>query len=207
MPLVDVPVSADGIVPASDVRAFLVEAERRVERFQRDHLVPGFVASDFSRAYAVLHALSETMAAPGKLFCEWGSGLGVVACLAAMLDYDAFGIEIDAGLVDAARRLAGDFDLPVEFACGSFLPEETVAALDPRQEFAWLDTEKSGDGEPLELGPADFDVVFAYPWPDEEQVIEGAFERHAAVGAVLVSYHGGEDFRVRRKVRRQRKRA
>ena len=51
MPLADVVLSTDGIVLPGDVRAFLREAEDRVERFQRDHLVPGFVASDFPRAY------------------------------------------------------------------------------------------------------------------------------------------------------------
>src|SRR5437764_6944173 len=155
MPLAVVPLSTDTIALPGDVRAFLREAERRVERFQRDHLIPGFVASDFPRAYAVLRALSETAAAPGKLLCEWGSGFGVGACLAAMLDFDACGIEIDATLVDAARRLAEDFGLPVEFVCGSFIPGEALADLDP-QEFAWLSTERRGGEEQLELGPADF---------------------------------------------------
>ena len=207
MPLADVPIAANPIVLPGDVRAFLREAERRIERFQRDHLIPGFVASDFPRAYNVLHALSDAAAAPGRLFCEWGSGFGVVACLAAMLDFDARGIEIDETLVDAARRLAGDFGLPVEFVRGSFIPQDSEECLGPRPEFAWLTVDTGGDDADGELGPADADVVFAYPWPDEEQLIEALFERHAGAGTVLVSYHGGEDFRVRRKVRRQRKRA
>ena len=47
-------------------------------------------------------------------------------------------------------------------------------------------------------------MVFAYPWPDEEWVIERLFRRYAAVGAVLVTYHGGEGFRVQRKTRGRR---
>src|SRR5207248_1398205 len=104
-----------------DVRAFLREADRRVERFLRDGRVPAFVPSDFGRAYLTLRAAADAGLA-GGLFCEWGSGVGVVACLAALLDFDACGIEVEAELVDAARRLADDFGLPVEFAHGSFIP-------------------------------------------------------------------------------------
>ena len=98
-------------VPA-DVRSFLREADRRIEEFQSYCRVPGFVPSDFPRVYRVLRAVAEAKAAPGNLFCEWGSGFGVTACLAAMLDFDAVGIEIDGDLVDAAQKLADDFGLP-----------------------------------------------------------------------------------------------
>ena len=37
--------------------------------------------------------------------------------------------------------------------------------------------------------------------PDEERLTGDLFERYAAVGAVLVTYHGSEDFRLRRKTR------
>src|SRR5438105_15548674 len=63
-----------------DVRVFLREAERRIERFQREARVPAFVASDFRRAYATLRAVADADPAGGRLFCEWGSGFGVVAC-------------------------------------------------------------------------------------------------------------------------------
>src|SRR5262245_28774858 len=136
MPLVDLNLATEATPLPGDVRAFLREAERRVGRFQQERVIPGFVASDFGRAYHVLRALDEAAAAPGKLFCEWGSGFGVVTCLAAMLDFDACGIEIDETLVDAARQLAADFDLPVEFVCDSFLPAGSEAYWDSRQEFA-----------------------------------------------------------------------
>ena len=125
----------------------------------------------------------------------------MVACLAAMLDFDACGIEIEGELVDAARRLAGDFALPVEFVRGSFIPEGGDAPLGADEAFAWLTTRASRVEDELGLGPADFDVIFAFPWPDEEQIIPALFDRHSAPGAVLVTYHQGEDFRVRRKVK------
>jgi len=203
MPLADLDlVIASAPVPR-DVRSFLREAERRIERFQIDCRVPGFVPSDFERTFATLRALAEAELSPGNLFCEWGSGFGVVACLAAMLDFDACGIEIEGELVDAARQLADDFDLPVEFVRGSFIPRGGEAYVDTRDGFSWLTTDTSGAHEELGIGPDDFDVIFAYPWPDEEGVTEKLFQRYARLGAVLVTYHGGEVLRLRRKIGRK----
>jgi hypothetical protein len=118
-----------------------------------------------------------------------------------MLDFDAHGIEIEGELVDEARRLAADFDLPVEFVRGSFIPEGSAACFAAGEEFAWLTTRADRTEDDMGLGPADFDVIFAFPWPDEAHVIPALFDRHAAAGSLLVTYHEGEDFRVRRKSR------
>jgi hypothetical protein len=199
MSLVDLKLRIDDSAPPHDVSVFLREAERRIERFQLSSRVPGFVPSDFARAYGVLRALAEADLAPGALFCEWGSGFGVVACLASLLHVDAFGIEIEAELVDAARQLAADFDLPVEFIHGSFIPRGADTSADAGDGFSWFTADEGSAHEELGLAPEDFAVIFAYPWPDEERVTRDLFERYAALGAVLVTYHGGPDFRVRRK--------
>ena len=44
----------------------------------------------------------------------------------------------------------------------------------------------------------EFDLVFAYPWPDEEALIEGLFEGHARAGAMLLTYHADSTLRLRR---------
>src|SRR5205807_1827137 len=111
-------------------------------------------------------------------------------------------IEIEGELVDAARQLAGDFGLPVQFVRGSFIPPGSDACVGTDDEFAWLTTTADRIEDEMGLGPADFDVIFAFPWPDEEHVIPALFDRHAAPGAVLVTYHEGEDFRLRRKIHR-----
>ncbi len=197
MPLTDVELGwSENAIPA-DVRRFLSEAERRIEEFQQSCRVPAFIPSDFERAYAVLCGLAETRLTPGRLFCEWGSGFGVVTCLAAMLDYDAIGIEIEEDLVVEAQQLADDFELPVEFVRGSFIPRG--ANVETGTGFGWLTTEDDDAGAEVGLAPNDFDVIFAYPWPDEEGLTEALFERYAGKGALLVTYHGSDDFRVRRK--------
>ena len=200
MPLVDLNLPVDEGTMGRDVRVFVREAERRIERFQRTRPIPAFVPSDFARVYGLLRGLAAAELAPARLFCEWGSGFGVVADLAAMLDFDACGIEVEGELVQAARQLADDFGLPVEFAHGSFIPKG-AACVNSSAEFAWLTQEGASGQEELGLDPDDFNVIFAYPWPDEERLTEELFERYASVGAVLVTYHGGEVFRVRRKTR------
>ena len=199
MPLVDLDLHVGALCLPHDVRSFLQEADRRIERFQLHSRIPGFVPSDFARAYGVLRALSAAGLARGELFCEWGSGFGVVACLAALLDFDACGIEIEGELVDAAQQLADDFCLPVQFVRGSFIPSGGAARARAGAEFAWLTTDEAPAHTELGLTPDDFAVIFAYPWPDEERLTGDLFGRYAARGAVLVTYHEAEGFRVRRK--------
>ena len=132
----------------------------------------------------------------------------MVALLAAMLEFTACGIEIEKDLVDASRRLADDFGLPVEFVQGSFIPsgaESRVeeAYADNNAEYSWLITDADDGYEELELDPDDFDVVFAYPWPGEEYLITSLFEKYAAEGALLLTYNDLDSVRLRRKLSEQ----
>jgi hypothetical protein len=204
MPLADLNLSIGSTTVPRNVGVFLEEARRRIDDFQRSAPVPAFVPSDFELAHAVLRELATAELAPGNRFCEWGSGFGVVACLAAMLDFDACGIEIEPDLVDAAQQLADDFELAVNFVDGSFIPRTARSCVDRSDSFAWLTTDGTYPYEHLGLEPDDFDVIFAYPWPDEERVTSAVFERCAALGAVLVTYHGTETFRQRRKFAKRR---
>ncbi|MCK6459507.1 MAG: hypothetical protein L6Q95_06390 [Planctomycetes bacterium] len=69
------------------------------------------------------------------------------------------------------------------------------------QEFGWLSAGGACGHELLGAAPQDFDLVFAYPWPGEEEVIEGLFERYAGDSALLLTFHGLDGLRLRRKVR------
>jgi hypothetical protein len=67
-------------------------------------------------------------------------------------------------LVRAARRLADDFALPVEFVRGSFIPAGAEAGLTRGHDFAWLSRGGTRPAyEVMGLGVEDFDLVFAYP--------------------------------------------
>ena len=147
----------------------------------------------------------EAKLAPGNAFCEWGSGFGVVASLAAMLKFRAYGIEIERGLVDASNRLANDFGLSVKFVHGSFVPPEGRAIVDEAHAnniAEFFDPVMDADNAYRELGldPDRLDLVFAYPWPDEKRVIENVFAHFAAEGALLLTYNRFDAVRLRRKV-------
>ena len=103
------------------------------------------------------------------------------------------------------RRLAGDFGLPVEFVQGSFIPqgaEADVAEAYAETSAAYFRLETEADEAYAELGldPHDFDVVFAYPWPGEERLIEDLFEKYAADKALLLTYTQYNSVRLQRKV-------
>jgi predicted O-methyltransferase YrrM len=201
MALADVKLPLDFDPLPADVGAFLEVAERRIEAFQLQAKVPGFVASDYRSVYRVLRALACANL-PGRLFCEWGSGFGVVACLAAKLGFQAVGIEIEPELVEAARKLARDFAIPAEFIVGSFIPLGANIQVDRSSGYLWLRTEETANAA-FDIG--DFDVIFVYPWPNEGGATEKVFEQYARAGALLVTYHGGNDVRLRRKVGKGRR--
>jgi hypothetical protein len=73
--------------------------------------------------------------------------------------------------------------------------------LESPDDFAWMTTDAQAAYEDLGLEPDDFDLIFAYPWPGEEQVIFDLFADCAATGALLLTYHGLEGVRLQRKRR------
>jgi hypothetical protein len=206
MPLRDLPLGVTRDSLPADAARFIREAEERIDRFQSECRVPAFVPCDYRAAFAVLRALSEGGLARGWRFCEWGSGFGVVVGLAALLEFDACGIEIEESLVAEARKLAEDFDLPVEFVRGSFVPRGAEDRVHASGTYSWLTTEGDYAYDDLDLDVSDLDVVFAYPWPDEEGVVCDLFDRYAGTGAILATYHGSGEFRLKRKVSGRKRR-
>lgn len=188
-----------------NIERFLVEAEQRIDHFQQTNNVLSFVPSNHRIIYHALQFLASTNSAPGNFFCEWGSGFGVAACLAAMTGWKATGIEINASLVDASQQLAADFGLNVEFHCDSFIPQGSEHCFDEIEAAGWLTTHAGSIREETGISPENFDAIFVYPWPGEEQVMESLFERHAAVGSLLMTFAGREDLVLHRKVARNRR--
>ena len=195
--------------PPERVAAFITDADARISRFYeekwRDPIV-SFVPSDYLSCWRAIELVARERLAQGKSFCEWGAGYGVVAGLAALAGFSATGIEIEQLLVAEARKLARDHQLTVEFACGNFVPADAQEYAQTENEFAWL-AEGGPDGhEELGLEPDDFDVVFAYPWPGEEDAIERLFHHVAAPGALLMTFRGKEGVRVQRNLGNRRRR-
>ncbi len=206
MPLTDVDLAVDPIDLPQNVAEFLREADHLGRDFISNipSIFRGFVPSDYVFVYHALRAVAEADVACGNAFCEWGSGLGVVASLAALVGFDAIGIEIDRDLFDASLKLAEDFGIPVEFINGSFISQGADDLVD--RAFAECDGGLSLDPhadhayDELGMEVRDFDVVFAFPWPNDEELTADLFERYAARGALLLTYSDPDCIRMRRKV-------
>jgi hypothetical protein len=198
---VELKLPADGLPP--NVSTLLDDARRRIEALEHTSraAMPAFVPSDFALVYRALSAIQSGNLATGGKFLEWGSGIGIVACLATQLGFDAVGIEIERPLVAIAEDLARRHRLATEFVCGSFLPAGAEVRLETPDDFTWLTTTGQCAYDQLDLAPDDFDLIFAYPWPGEEQIIFDLFADHAATGALLLTYHGLEGIRLQRKRR------
>ncbi len=127
---------------------------------------------------------------PGLRFLEWGSGTGVITIMADMIGFEAYGIEIDAPLVDVARKLAKKYQSKARFAVGSFLPmgyEYRDSTGDTRT--GTVGHAVSGYLElqhPLE----DFDVVYGYPWPGEAEIMEDVMRQYGNPDATLLIQRG-----------------
>ena len=185
------------------VTLFLAEADRRINSFLISHPpVPGFVPSDFERVWAALRSLRDGGQLTGRRFLEWGSGMGVAACLARLLEFECSGIEVEPDLVMQARRLAQDHQLDVTFVCGTLVPDgrDEVVEAHTSGEVDWLVDGAEPGYDELGHELDDFDIVFAYPWPGEEGVLKALFDADAASGAVLCLYEGREDVSAWRRV-------
>ena len=202
--LIDIDIAlANDPIPTA-VAALIADAKARIEELEDKSraAMPAFVPSDFEVAYRGLVAVHAANLATGRRFLEWGSGIGVVACLATQLGFDAIGIEIESPLIEIADELAAAHNLDTEFLCGSFVPHGTEVTVGTADDFAWLSTTGPVAYDDLDLEPNDFDLIFAYPWPGEEQIIFDLFAGHAATGALLLTYHGIEGVRLQRKTKR-----
>lgn len=190
-----------GPLPTAVAR-FVRAAEDRIEEFDRRRTgrpLNAFASSDLGPAWRTLDAIARGNLASGRSFCEWGCGFAAVAGLAALAGFDAVGIEFERDLVEEARRLTSDFGLNVAVAHGNFIPQEAEALVECVGDFTFL-REGGPDGHDLlRRDPDDFDLVFAYPWPGEEESIFRVFDHIAAPEALLLTFHGREGLRVDRK--------
>lgn len=156
------------------------------ERFHR------FIPCDGPGAYEALRRLRGR----ASTFIELGSAAGVVTILADLLGFDAYAIEIEPLLVERSIELARQFDSSATFVEGSFVPpdyQDEVEHLSPH--FVTL-TAGARAYEELGLELDDFDLVYVYPWPDEQDWLDELMRRYRREGALLLTYDACEGYRV-----------
>ena len=199
---------------SDQVARLIATCSRGWEQFFADHdddQAPRFVPSVPERVFAVLEEVTTRKLPPTRVFCEWGSGFGTATCLAALLGYEAYGLESDAELVRLSRAIARRLWISVTMLCTSLFPAGYEAssggdgAAVVMTESLSDPIDNDEDRGPLRydgmaIAIADIGVFFAYPWPEEQELMQQLFNAVAREGAILVVYHTATDIRVFRKV-------
>ncbi len=159
----------DGLAPLSEIA--LESSTRSIPQQTLDLLADGrsrfksvycfsFVPSDYEMLWAILDNL------PKQRFCEWGSGFGLATGMASQLGFDAVGMEIDAPLAEASRKLLLDHSSTAKILTLDYLTSDHQA-----------------------------DVYFVYCWPSSVQETEAHFYRIAPPDAKLLICNGQQDIR------------
>jgi hypothetical protein len=187
----------------NDVATMLAEADRRCDDFFSAGLgrrYPRYLPSDPAIVHAAMVSLKEAGHIRGNAFCEWGCGFGVATCMASLIGYEAYGIEIEPKLADLANQLADDHNIPVEILCTSYLPEgyeecDGVGGKDLLPPEATTSRGESIDTTPTYdgLDPNEVDVFFVYPWPGQEEFMMDLFRAVSNEDAILLIYLGDRE--------------
>jgi len=188
------------------VANFIADADRRYDDYQAAGLhkrYPRYVPSEPDQVYAALHYVTEKGLPLGESFIEWGSGFGVATGFAALLGYDATGIEIQPDLIERAEALLEDHSLDANFIPCSYIPEglveyETLGTTD--FEFDSYGTDACPIYEGMDLPINEIDLFFVYPWPGEQGMMLKLFDLLAGEGALLVAYLGDREVNIYRKL-------
>lgn len=183
----------------NDISALLTEADRRCDEFfdaGLDRRYPRYLPSNPATIYDAMVSLKESGQLRGDTFCEWGCGFGIATCMASLVGFEAYGIEIEEGLAELATQLAADQNIPVEILCTSYLPEgyeecEGIGGKDllvpeaTTSHGGTIDTSPVYDG----LDPDEVDLFFVYPWPGQEEFMMDLFQAVASEDAILLIFH------------------
>ncbi|MGJ8651086.1 MAG: class I SAM-dependent methyltransferase [Opitutaceae bacterium] len=208
MPYESIPYEVEEVPLPKRVAAFIDEADKRCDEFYDAKLnkrFPRYVPSEPAQVYAALQYVTKQGLPMGTNFVEWGSGFGVGTGLAALLDYDATGIEIETTLVSKAEELLADQGIDAEFIATSYIPEGYISydavgggdivpddsfghSLDHRPRY-----------EDMDIDVEEIDLFFVYPWPGEQEMMLKLFDAVAGEGAILVAYYGDRDICIYRK--------
>ena len=188
------------------VQAFIDEADRRCDAFYESQLnirYPRYVPSEPAQVYAALKYVTEQGLPLGQTFLEWGSGFGVATGLAALLGYNATGIEIQEDLVAKAESLLEHEGIVATFIATSYIPEGFIEY----ENFGTTDIVRDNfDDAPapsyadMNVDITEIDVFFSYPWPGEQEMMLKLFDALAGEGAILIAYFGDREINIYRKL-------
>ena len=213
MPLRELEITPSSGTPPQEFAEFLAEAEKRIDHLfdtEQNKKIPRFIPCNPVALYHVLEYVTREDLPLGRVFCEWGSGFGVGAGMAAMLGYESYGIEIEESLADASEDLMTTCGIDnVTILNTSYLPEgfESYAAVGGEELVLPENFSDRGEGfeqvpiyEGMPYGTDEIDLFFVYPWPGEQEFMQQLFEAVATEGAILLTNLEDGEISVHQKV-------
>jgi len=210
VPIEEIDLQLDESPLPKQVKNFLTEAESRIDKLfdtEKNRKVPRFIPSNAELVYKHLSAIVSGDFCLGNNYCEWGSGYGVGSCLASMLGFNSFGIEIEPSLVTASKALAKKTHIDVTIIESDYMPEGFecyegsggAELIRPENYVCGTNEHLDVSYEGMEINLDEVDVFFVYPWPGEQEFMLEFFQAIAADGALFLVYLGDDDFVLYRK--------
>jgi hypothetical protein len=160
------------------------EAEEIWNANQNEPSFHGYVSADFRAVYESLNVLQGH----ADTFLEWGSGLGVVSIMASRMGFQSYGIEAEGELVEYSRVLARAYQSDAKFAAGNFMPNTFDCDATRGDKVSRSVVGTASGYEELDMDLRDFDLVYAYPWPEERPLYENIMKGFGRPGSLLLSY-------------------
>jgi hypothetical protein len=164
---------------------------------KKKYLGTGFKPMEPGTMLNLMGLILHTSPSKRPLSLELGSGCGSWTILAACLGFPSYGLEINPILVQAARKnkaLAISYGLldpavSCEFAAGNYFTQDFLkssAALVKEQ------ASFSGSAKPgvdvyrqLDISIRQAGIIYAYPWPDELELVCRFLAEEAQAGAII----------------------
>ena len=210
VPIEQIDLQLDESPLPKQVKNFLTEAESRIDKLfdtEKNRKVPRFIPSNAELVYKHLSAIFSGDFCLGNNYCEWGSGYGVGTCLASLLGFNSFGIEIEPSLVTASKALAKKTHIDVTIIESDYMPEGFdcyegsggAELIRPENYVCGTNEHLDVSYEGMEINLDEVDVFFVYPWPGEQEFMLEFFQAIAADGALFLVYLGDDDFALYRK--------
>ena len=160
------------------------EANEIWEGFRQQPQFRELVTADYAEVFRALAKMRGRV----QTVLEWGSGLGVITIMASCLGFEAYGLEAEPKMVDWSQTLSRKYGADAQFVCGSFVPAEYE--WDPQygdENFRTrLDLESGYEELDMEL--RDFELVYSFPWPEEQSLHRDIMRTCGAPGALLMTY-------------------
>lgn len=172
----------------TEFAALWEEADRIWDHRRNEPAFHGYVSADYLSIYEML---LEHRSGTSNLL-EWGSGLGVVTIMASRMGLEAYGIEAEPGLVELSRTLAEKYAPKAVFAEGSFIPDDFEWNPSDGEDVDRTEVDSPAAYYLLDMEIRDFDIVYAYPWPDEHQFFHAIFQQYGRPDARFATYDSRE---------------